>query len=45
MWDARGVDRALPEAEYARVAAELERLEGERLRKLEYTGRAKRPGE
>ena len=43
--DAQGVDRPIPEAEYARVAAELERLEAERLRRLGYTGSAKRPGE
>ena len=30
---------------HARVAAELERLEAERLRKLGYTGSAKRPGD
>lgn len=43
--DARGVDRPIPPGDYARVAAELERLEAERLRKLGYTGSAKRPGE
>ena len=43
--DAKGVDRAITPAEYSRVAAELERLEAERLRQLGYTGKAKRPGE
>lgn len=43
--DARGVDRAIPPADYSRVAAELERLEGERLRRLGYTGSAKKPWE
>ncbi len=42
--DAKGVDRAITPAEYSRVAAELERLEAERLRQLGYTGKAKRPG-
>jgi len=43
--DARGVDRRIPPADYARVAAALERLEAERLRKLGYSGRARRPGQ
>ena len=43
--DARGVDRPIPPADYGRIAAELERLEAERLRKVGYTGSAKRPGE
>lgn len=43
--DAQGVDRPIPPEDYGRIAAELERLEAERLRKLGYTGSAKRPGE
>ncbi len=43
--DASGVDRPIPPQDYAKVAAELERLEAERLKKLGYTGQAKRPGE
>ena len=41
--DGRGVDRRIPAEEYGRVAAELERLEAERLRRLGYSGSAKRP--
>ena len=41
--DARGVDRPIPPADYSRVAAELERLEEARLRRLGYTGSAKAP--
>ena len=36
-------DRAIPPADYAAVAEELERLEEERLRELGYQGGAKRP--
>jgi hypothetical protein len=41
--DENGVDRPIPEADYGRVAAQLERLEQERLREMGYTGSAKHP--
>lgn len=43
--DARGVDRAIPEADYARVAARLEALEAERMREIGYSGIARHPDE
>jgi hypothetical protein len=43
--DERGVDRAIPTADYAAVAPELERLETERLRDMGYTGSAIKPWE
>lgn len=38
-----GRDRPIPPADYASVAAELERLELERLREMGYQGSAKKP--
>jgi hypothetical protein len=43
--DAQGVDRRIPEADYAAVAGTLEALEAERLREMGYTGSARRPWE
>lgn len=43
--DERGVDRRIPESDYERHAAQLERLELERLREIGYTGAAKKPWE
>lgn len=43
--DANGVDHLIPPADYGRVAAALEALEGERLREMGYTGTAKHPDE
>ncbi len=43
--DAKGVDRAIPEVDYPLVAAELERLEQERMREMGYSGGAKKPWE
>ncbi|MDX2161691.1 MAG: hypothetical protein SF162_10230 [bacterium] len=43
--DEAGVDRIIPDAEYGRVADQLEKLEAERLRGLGYTGTAKKPWE
>lgn len=43
--DQRGVDHKIPERDYGRVAAALERLEAERLREMGYTGQAKHPDE
>jgi hypothetical protein len=40
--EADDVQRRIPEADYGRVAAALERLEIERLREIGYTGQAKR---
>ena len=36
--DAQGRDRPIPQSDYAAVAAELERLELERLREMGYQG-------
>ncbi|MFN8530004.1 MAG: hypothetical protein U0670_15490 [Anaerolineae bacterium] len=41
--DERGVDRKIPDADYGKVADQLERLEAKRLRGLGYTGEAKKP--
>lgn len=43
--EANGIDRIIPEADYPLVAAELERLEAERLREMGYSGGAKKPWE
>jgi len=43
--DARGVDRKIPEADYGKVAAQLEQLEAERLRQMGYSGQARHPDE
>ncbi|MFW5691585.1 MAG: hypothetical protein ACOCXZ_03700 [Chloroflexota bacterium] len=43
--DASGVDSPIPEADYGRVAAQLERLEQERMREMGYTGSALHPDE
>lgn len=43
--DERGVNRRIPESDYESRAAELERLEIERLREIGYTGEAKKPWE
>ena len=40
---ADGGDSPIPRADYARVAAELERLEAERLREMGYQGQARKP--
>ncbi|GIL11421.1 MAG: hypothetical protein BroJett038_01410 [Chloroflexota bacterium] len=42
---ADGADRRIPAGDYEAVAAQLERLEQERLRALGYTGQARRPWE
>lgn len=42
---ADGVQRRIPQADYAQVADELEALEKERMRELGYTGAAKPPWE
>ncbi len=42
---ADGVDRPIPDADYARVADQLEQLEHARLRALGYTGDSKKPWE
>lgn len=41
--DEQGVDHKIPEADYGKVAATMERLETERMRDLGYTGQAKHP--
>ncbi len=41
--DAHGVDRKIPEADYGKVAAQLEQLEAERLRQMGYSGQARHP--
>jgi hypothetical protein len=41
--DEAGVDHKIPERDYGRVAAALEKLEAERLRELGYTGSAVHP--
>lgn len=41
--DQGGRDLPIPKADYAAVAAELERLEVERLREMGYQGEAKKP--
>ena len=41
--DASGRDLRIKKSDYERTAAELERLEAERMRELGYSGRAKRP--
>ncbi len=43
--DEQGIDRKIPDGDYGKVADQLERLEAERLRKLGYTGSAKKPWE
>jgi len=43
--DANGVDHQIPDADYGKVADQLERLEADRLRNLGYTGSAKKPWE
>lgn len=43
--EARGVDTPIPPADYDRAAADLERLEADRLRELGYTGAAVKPWE
>jgi hypothetical protein len=40
-----GADRRIPEADYPQVADMLEQLEVERLRKMGYSGEAKKPWE
>jgi hypothetical protein len=42
---ADGIDRKIPEADYGRVAAQLEQLEAERLRQMGYSGQALHPDE
>jgi len=41
--DEQGRDRPIPQTDYAAVAAELERLELERLREMGYQGQARKP--
>lgn len=41
--DGEGQDLRIPRGDFSRVAAELERLEIERLRELGYSGEAKKP--
>jgi len=43
--DAKDVDHHIPEADYGKVAAQLEQLETERMRDLGYQGEAKKPWE
>ncbi len=40
-----GVDRAIPPADYGKIADRLEQLETQRLREMGYQGQAKRPWE
>lgn len=40
-----GVQQKIPEADYGRVADQLEALERERMREMGYTGEAKKPWE
>jgi hypothetical protein len=41
--DADGVDHQIPQADYGKVSAKLERLEQDRMRDLGYTGTARHP--
>jgi hypothetical protein len=43
--DAAGVDRPIPEADYGRVSAILERLDHDRMHDLGYSGTALHPDE
>lgn len=43
--DEHGADHPIPSADYGKVAAQLERLEENRLREMGYTGQAKKPWE
>ena len=43
--DAHGHDRRIPEADFGAAGAQLEALESERLRRMGYTGAAKKPWE
>ena len=43
--DANNVDRKIPEADYGKVADQLETLEAERMREMGYSGEAKKPWE
>jgi len=43
--DANGVDRRIPKEDYEAVSERLEALETERLRRMGYTGVAKKPWE
>jgi len=43
--DATGHDRRIPEADFSAVGEQLEALETERLRRLGYTGAARKPWE
>lgn len=43
--DTDGVDHKIPEADYGRVADQLEELERQRLREMGYKGEARKPWE
>lgn len=43
--DAEGLDHRIPEADYGKVSAILEKLEEKRLQDMGYTGTAKHPDE
>ncbi len=43
--DAQGIDQRIPEADYGRVADQLEKLERERMQEIGYTGEPKKPWE
>jgi hypothetical protein len=43
--DANNVDHKIPEADYGKVADQLEKLEADRMREMGYTGDAKKPWE
>lgn len=43
--DENGVDHKIPEADYGRVAGQLEKLESRRMQEMGYTGAAKHPSE
>jgi hypothetical protein len=43
--DENGVDHRIPQADYGKVAAEVERLDQERMREMGYSGTAMHPDE
>lgn len=43
--DENGVDHKIPEADYGKVADQLEKLEAERMKEMGYTGAAKHPSQ
>ena len=43
--NAENIDRRIPEADYGKVADRIEKLDIQRMKKLGYTGEAKKPWE